>query len=615
MILEELQRMSASHPAQPLRPHHVAIGDRYSSYAFPSRIGWLGIRQAFAGLNISIHYYLGFIIYLVIATSVNAQSSPAPLLSSIRDQGSLRETPEGRPPALADRLQESDLIRRQLTLKGQRLQEHWANVVRVKPAAADINRSWLEGQTRGDEYLRRCEHIYWQIVELRNDLEYFQQLSQSRLPAADEGLDRFPHQPNERSANQSAELKEHLQRLRQARQAWQEQLDQERQQSSQRSESITSGITDSEIESLRRQVFAPNQLEPFSDESTALESMVTWEQQCELIWRILSNQHLEMQTKRWESVQRAMPRQIEWLDQSIDLWQQHERGEIQSANDLEIQAKAEPDPLVIKPQIKQSSDVATAATEMAPDTNDLDLPRKSIERNVSGLSDSVASPGQARLENRINQLRLEQLQVAGQIATLRSKLEVIQQKIQSTGLNASNTALLLDTRRNLPLRQENRQAIRQLLEENRLETLEDLNLMEKRELLRTQIAVSESQGNTGSLDIQRAELVDLENLVESQNRYLELLSLLATEREALDQSLESVEEYLNYQLLWVRESEPFGRLQTAKAWEGVARIVNPGDWFDLAINTAKRIWQRPYESFIAIVGLASLAYCTRWLRT
>lgn len=613
--------MSASHSAQPLKSRTVAICSRSpmmawaGSPALTDLVQASGSRRAGAGNRIMMETCLASLLWVAISTVLLAQPSAAALPAGPSDPVSLREIADGRPPALADRLQESDLIRRQLTLKGQRLQERWANVIPVNPASAEINRSWLEGLTRGDEYLRRCEHMHWQVVELRNDLDYFQQLSQSRLPAAAEGLDRFPSRPSDRSTNQTAEFTEHLQRLREARQAWQEQFDSEQQQSRQREEIKTVAIADSEIESLRRQVFAPNQLEPFADPAEGVEMMITWEKQCELLWKILAYQQVEMQSQRWEAVLRAMPRQIAWLDESINVWQQYERGIPATQQQPALSTPSETPSTVVKPSIKQSADVGTGANETF-DKSKIADPALPTEKFVAEpLVESSAVPMPKRLENRINQLRLEQLQVAGQIATLRSKLEVLQQKIQSTGLNASNTALLLDTRRNLPLRQENRQMIRQLLEENRLETLEGLNLVERRELLRTQIAVFESQGDSASLHEKRDELAVLEAILESQNRYLELLSLLATEREALDQSLETIEEYLNYQLLWVRESEPYGRPQVTKAWEGIGRVLNPGDWFDLALNTGKRIWQRPYESFIAIVGLASLAYCTRWLRT
>jgi hypothetical protein len=193
------------------------------------------------------------------------------------------------------------------------------------------------------------------------------------------------------------------------------------------------------------------------------------------------------------------------------------------------------------------------------------------------------------VDRRIEEINSEIASVKATAERADEDMKSLEKQIKFMGLTSSNQMVLVETRRRIPSISENQLKIKAISDE-----LEQINLEVHRLECRNPIDQSAK-------------------LIERYNEYRVRLSNLSVEREKLITKIELLQQYLNGQLIWVRDCQPLGVAEFKQTTAGVAALLAPRQWQELGNGLAERILVRPYELGLLVIGLVAISFAKRWL--
>ena len=193
------------------------------------------------------------------------------------------------------------------------------------------------------------------------------------------------------------------------------------------------------------------------------------------------------------------------------------------------------------------------------------------------------------VNQRIEQIQNEIVAVRETSRQVEDDMQSLEKQIKLMGLTSSNQLVLTETRRGLPSISENQLRIKALSEE-----LDQIGLNMHR------------LGTSSSVD-------QNSRLIEQYSEYRIQLGNLSVERERLIARIILLRQFLNGQLMWVRDCQPIGIAEFKKTAEGVTVLTAPRQWIELGKGLAERILFRPYEFGLLAIGLVAITFAKRWL--
>lgn len=199
----------------------------------------------------------------------------------------------------------------------------------------------------------------------------------------------------------------------------------------------------------------------------------------------------------------------------------------------------------------------------------------------------------------------------------------LRQKIKNFGLTASNQLNLIESRRTLPSLSQCQADLKRVnLLLDRVE-LERLRLEDPRSFVgeaptddKMASAPPVTIASTPPTGPSRARIEggskrqELLAAIADYRARLVALSLALTE---LSSTTVEMQQFLDGQLMWVRDCEPLGGNDLRKSIEGGWMLAQPGQWIELGGGLLQRIVTRPYELALLAAGLISISLTSRWL--
>ncbi|MEZ6097057.1 MAG: hypothetical protein R3C03_23015 [Pirellulaceae bacterium] len=280
-------------------------------------------------------------------------------------------------------------------------------------------------------------------------------------------------------------------------------------------------------------------------------------------------------------------------------------------------AKAE---FQIKPQANitpnhQVESVVQAAfendvTPLTPTTPTLDATISTPELTVTATEPTVDET--TELHAKIQQLEQEAGAITRRLKQMHEKEKTLKEKIELIGLSDATALILIETNRSLP--------DEALLRIQNIETQKAIraNSIRLLDLNDAYSAATESlppptNGESYSDSELTTETCQLRDLVRDLHRLHDVLSSVATQRESLLQSSRRIREYLESQLVWVQNSEAIGLRDARLGLEGSTRFLAPQPWYELFTSLVSRIWMRPVETILFVLGFVGLNWGCRRL--
>lgn len=246
----------------------------------------------------------------------------------------------------------------------------------------------------------------------------------------------------------------------------------------------------------------------------------------------------------------------------------------------------------------------TAAQETgsagAPGT--IPLPEDSSSRDQTAASE-VSNPYAARLR----QAQIEHGQTHQLVKAIRARLESMNERVLSLGLNDGNRMLLEENRRMLPSVSASRARIAWVQQEIRR-----LNM----ELLRLGPLAANAPlaaGGTPAVPDAGAEsppgsLCDPPGVsaaqaeLDSLHEYSLELGHLAAEHSLLIEQVAGMEKFLNRQLMWVANADPLSIQDVQGLLEGSRALADPGPWMELGGRISGRL-RTHFWHLVLVLGL------------
>ena len=245
--------------------------------------------------------------------------------------------------------------------------------------------------------------------------------------------------------------------------------------------------------------------------------------------------------------------------------------------------------------------------------------------SIESLADRNAAlvVEQKEIVEKIRRLKSTLDSIAGQSTEIVSKRTEIEKKIEAAGLTATNGMLLVELRRNLMTTGESHIQIRKLQHQLREVSLSNVGLQAERDELADPASKVKQIINTDDLDsplaIKAKEFLTtkrdyLDQLIDDYQSYGRLISEVSLARKKLIEEINQTMAYIDKNAIWIRSSAP-ARLSDFKvAKAGLAAFCKGRQWYEVTENIRSRMWNRMYESAIAVFSLALLAGANRRFR-
>ena len=240
------------------------------------------------------------------------------------------------------------------------------------------------------------------------------------------------------------------------------------------------------------------------------------------------------------------------------------------------------------PEAVASAQEVIAQEIMGPDSAS-PTPSGILEPVMSHSANPPLTEKTLEVNQRIEQIQNEIVAVRETSRRVEEDMQSLEKQIKLMGLTSSNQLVLTETRRGLPSISENQLRIKAISDE-----LDQIGLNMHR------------LGTSGSDDLHS-------KLIEQYSEYRIQLGNLSVERERLIAKIILLRQFLNGQLMWVRDCQPIGIAEFKKTAEGVTVLTAPRQWIDLGKGLAERIFFRPYEFGLLAIGLVAITFAKRWL--
>lgn len=223
-----------------------------------------------------------------------------------------------------------------------------------------------------------------------------------------------------------------------------------------------------------------------------------------------------------------------------------------------------------------------------------------------GTANASVSPEMiARIEEETEQTRQR-------ADSLRSRLESMNDRVLSLGLNDGNRMLLEENRRMLPSVSASRARIAWVQQEARR-----LNL----EILRMGPEAGRAENNTGRpgaipatvrepADPAPQELLSADADIGIMHRYSLALGHLAAEHNSLIVQVNLMERFLNRQLMWVANADPVSWTDLQKLLDGSRRLADSGPWLELLSRVTGRLRSNLWQLALVLALVVSVGLAT-----
>jgi len=183
---------------------------------------------------------------------------------------------------------------------------------------------------------------------------------------------------------------------------------------------------------------------------------------------------------------------------------------------------------------------------------------------------------------------------------------------------------MVEIRRQLPTPFRSRARIEEIESDLRKINLEQLELNEKRRPLahpfeyvehRLAGVVAESMSSEElkqtALGFVEGIRQQYDQLSSAHHDYSELLRKIVAERKELVSEIESTKKFVDEQTLWIQSAKSIGYDHLAKTQHGAREFFDPAKWYSLFDSLTTRMFRRPHESAVGLMGLVGLFVFSR----
>lgn len=218
----------------------------------------------------------------------------------------------------------------------------------------------------------------------------------------------------------------------------------------------------------------------------------------------------------------------------------------------------------------------------------------------------------------------EDLEVQSKLNVVKNHHETAEKSIVGSTYHEANGILLVEIRRQLPTPFRSRSRIREIESDLRKINLEQLELSEARRLLahpyeyveaRLKGVVSETKSpeelKTMALGFVEGIRQQYDQLSSDYHDYSELLRKIEAERKELVSEIESTKKFVDEQTLWIQSAKSIGLDHLVKTRHGAQEFFDPAQWYGLLDCLTGRMFRRPHESAVGLMGLVGLFVISR----
>ena len=230
----------------------------------------------------------------------------------------------------------------------------------------------------------------------------------------------------------------------------------------------------------------------------------------------------------------------------------------------------------------------------------------------------------AEFAEKIRMASEEDLEVQSELNVVKNHHETAEKSIVGSIYHEANGILMVDIRRQLPTPFRSRSRIREIETELRKINLEQLELNESRrplahpfEYVEAKLAgvVSET---TPAEELKNMALGFVEGIRRQYDQlssdyhdYTELLRKIKAERKELVSEIESTKKFVDEQTLWIQSAKSIGLDHLVKTRRGAQEFFDPVQWYSLLDFLTNRMFRRPHESAVGLMGLVGLFVVSR----
>ena len=218
----------------------------------------------------------------------------------------------------------------------------------------------------------------------------------------------------------------------------------------------------------------------------------------------------------------------------------------------------------------------------------------------------------------------EDLEVQSVLNTVKNHHETAEKSIVGSTYHETNGILMVEIRRQLPTPFRSQARIVEIESDLRQINLEQLELNEKRrplshpfEYVEQRLAGAVAESMSGE-DLKETALkfvegirLQYDQLSSAHHDYSELLRKIVAERKELVSEIESTKKFVDEQTLWIQSAKPIGYAHLTKTQTGAQEFFDPVKWYSLFNSLTNRMFHRPHESAVGLMGLVGLFVVSR----
>ena len=218
----------------------------------------------------------------------------------------------------------------------------------------------------------------------------------------------------------------------------------------------------------------------------------------------------------------------------------------------------------------------------------------------------------------------EDLEVQSVLNTVKNHHETAEKSIVGSAYHETNGILLVEIRRQLPTPFRSKARIEEIETDLRKINIEQLELNEKRrplahpfEYVEQRLAGVVADSMSGeelketALGFVEGIRLQYDQLSSAHHEYSELLRKIVAERKELVSEIEGTKKFVDEQTLWIQSAKSVGYDHLAKTQHGAREFFDPTKWYSLLDSLTKRMFRRPHESAVGLMGLVGLFVVSR----
>ena len=230
----------------------------------------------------------------------------------------------------------------------------------------------------------------------------------------------------------------------------------------------------------------------------------------------------------------------------------------------------------------------------------------------------------AEFAEKIRMASEEDLEVQSELNLVKNHHETAEKSIVGSTFNEANGILMVDIRRQLPTPFRSRARIGEIEADLRKINLEQLELNEQRRPLAhpyeyveqrlagvVSVSMSAEELKKMALEFVGAIRQQYDQLSSDHHDYSELLRKIVAERKELVSEIVSTKKFVDEHTLWIQSAKSIGLDHLAKTRHGAREFFDPAQWYSLLDCLTTRMFRRPHESAVGLMGLVGLFVFSR----